>query len=449
MVVSTLRADSSNALHWLSSFRQLRAALIALVCMFVVGCAHQAPISRPSKPQAQNTHQHHGRALTGYHHHAARYYGPRYYGPRRHDYGYHRPTTGEASEEAPPEKPTPTGAEAPNKPAIKGLVPVYFATNREVMGGPNLQLKQITYDRSATNTYGCVTVSIPIVHKMGEVETPKTYLYGIWTEAEQDGKHFRIQTLSKLSREEFASAIANPADSLMLFVHGYNVPFSDAAFKAAQIAFDANYKGRVMIYSWPSKGGLADYDYDRESALHATDGLFDLLKLIKTEGNVSRIILIAHSLGSEVVLGALQQAALSQTALGITELIFAAPDVDRDLYLERANQIKAAAGAVTVYASSTDLALLASMKKAQSKSRMGYVTKSGPTLVSGIETIDVSAVGSEMFALNHSTYSTSRAVLDDIGRIISSSSHLKPPQRTPTLRSMPNELNATYWMYPY
>lgn len=132
----------------------------------------------------------------------------------------------------------------------------------------------------------------------------------------------------------------------------------------------------------------------------------------------------------------MQQAALSQT-LGITELIFAAPDVDRDVYLQRANQIKAAAGAVTLYASSTDLALLASMKKAQSKSRMGFVTQSGPTLVPGIETIDVSAVGSEMFALNHSTYSTSRAVLDDIGRIISSSAHLKPLQRTPLYARCP------------
>ncbi|WP_456682916.1 alpha/beta hydrolase [Bradyrhizobium sp. USDA 3311] len=166
---------------------------------------------------------------------------------------------------------------------------------------------------------------------------------------------------------------------------------------------------------------------------------------VQTTGTSS----IAHSLGSEVVLGALQQAALSQTTLGITELIFAAPDVDRDLYLERANQIKSAAGAVTLYASSTDLALLASMKKAQSTSRMGFVSKSGPTLVPGIETIDVSAVGSEMFALNHSTYSTSRAVLDDIGRIISSSTHLKPPQRTPTLRSMPDDSTTTYWMYPY
>ncbi|WP_271568411.1 alpha/beta hydrolase [Bradyrhizobium sp. CCBAU 11386] len=448
MVMLALPTHPSNRLHRLRhAFQHVRTGLVILFCALATGCAHQGPVSQPAKPHVHKAPQKHGSVFKrfGYR------YGPGYYHYVRHYHGYRpwRPTTGEASQEAPPDKST-TGADVVvNKSAIKGLVPVYFATNRVVMGGPGLELSQISYARSATNTFGYVTVSIPVVHKMGEVETPKTSWFGLRKEAEDDRKHFRIQKLYRLSREEFASAIANPADSMMLFVHGYNVGFSDAAFKAAQIAFDANYKGRVMMYSWPSKGGLLDYDYDRESALYAPDGLFDLLQLIKKEAKVSRIIVIAHSLGSEVVLGALQQAALSQTTLGITELIFAAPDVDRDLYLERANQIKSAAGAVTLYASSTDLALLASMKKAQSTSRMGFVSKSGPTLVPGIETIDVSAVGSEMFALNHSTYSTSRAVLDDIGRIISSSTHLKPPQRTPTLRSMPDDSTATYWMYPY
>ncbi|WP_247336653.1 alpha/beta hydrolase [Bradyrhizobium sp. 147] len=445
MLASQIRA--SNRLQRIGEVcRRLRTVLIVLFCALATGCAHQGPASQPLKPHVHKAPKKHGSALKRYGYR----YGPGYYHHVRHYHGYRprRPTTGEASEEAPPNKST-TGAEVVvDKSAIKGLVPVYFATNRVVTGGPGLELSQISYGRAASNTFGYVTVSIPVIHKMGEVEIPGTNWWGI-QEAERDGKHFRIQKLNRLSREEFAAAIANPADSLMLFVHGYNVAFRDAAFKAAQIAFDANYKGHVMMYSWPSKGGWKDYDYDRESALFAPDGLFDLLQLIKKEGKVSRIIVIAHSLGSEVVLGALQQAALSQTTLGITELIFAAPDVDRDLYLQRASQIKAAAGAVTLYASSTDLALLASMKKAQSKSRMGFVTKSGPTLVPGIETIDVSAVGSEMFALNHSTYSTSRAVLDDIGRIISSSAHLKPPQRTPTLRSMPDETDTTYWMYPY
>ncbi|PDT64335.1 hypothetical protein CO683_38925 [Bradyrhizobium ottawaense] len=107
-------------------------------------------------------------------------------------------------------------------------MPVYFATNRVVMGGPGLELSQISYARSATNTFGHVTVSIPVVHKRGEVETPKTSWFGLRKEAEDDRKHFRIQKLYRLSREEFASATANPADGMMLFVHGYNVGFSES-----------------------------------------------------------------------------------------------------------------------------------------------------------------------------------------------------------------------------
>jgi esterase/lipase superfamily enzyme len=290
-------------------------------------------------------------------------------------------------------------------------------------------------------------VSIPIVHKIGVVEVPGTNWMGI-KETEDAGKHFKIRTISKMTREEFVAAMANPADSLMLFIHGYNVSFADAAFKAAQVAFDAHYKGRVVMFSWPSKAGLFDYDYDRESALFSPDALFDLLKLIKNEAKVSKITVVAHSLGSEVLLSALQQASLTGTNLGIRDLIFAAPDVDLDVYLRRADQIKASATKVTLYASSKDAALLFSMEKARSTNRMGYVLKTGPNLVDGIETIDVSAVGADMFALNHSTYSTSRAVLDDIGRIISYGVH-PPDVRTPTLLFMPNEQNPTYWMYPY
>jgi esterase/lipase superfamily enzyme len=336
---------------------------------------------------------------------------------------------------------------------IKGVQSVYFATNRKIQGGPNLTsgltISQISWSRSDKLAFGVVDVSISKDHHLGHVETPGKYFFGLIDERASDAKHFMVQKISSLGRDEFAKALANPADSLMLFVHGYNVSFADAAFKAAQIAFDANYQGRVVMFSWPSKAGFLDYDYDRESAIFSSDGLFELLKLIKEEAKVSRIILVAHSLGSEVTVGALQQAALSGTRLGISELVFAAPDVDSDVFLERAAQIKAVAGNVTVYASSADKALLASKKKAQSISRMGYVLKSGPILVDGVDTIDVTAVGDDMFGLNHSTFSNSRAVLDDVGRIISEDVHQLPNIRTPTLQFMPDKLHPTYWMYPY
>ena len=126
--------------------------------------------------------------------------------------------------------------------------------------------------------------------------------------------------------------------------------------------------------------------------------------------------------------------------------MFAAPDVDKDLFASKAAHIRSVAGSVTIYASSSDRALLASKKKSWG-SRMGYVDTTGPNLIEGFDLIDVTAVGDDMLGLNHGTFSGNRSVLDDLGRIITSGT--RPPHvRSPTLRTMPDGISIKYWMYP-
>jgi esterase/lipase superfamily enzyme len=145
-------------------------------------------------------------------------------------------------------------------------------------------------------------------------------------------------------------------------------------------------------------------------------------------------------------MGTLELASLSGLKLNVSELVFAAPDVDRQLFMDHAERIKAVAGNVTIYASSADRALLVSKAKA-SGARIGYIEGSKPHLVAGMDVIDVTAVGSDMLALNHGTFSSNRSVLDDLGRIITSGA--RPPHvRTPTLRRMPNARDHQYWMFP-
>jgi esterase/lipase superfamily enzyme len=340
--------------------------------------------------------------------------------------------------------PAPTGGTNDD---IKALQPVLFATNRMVADGTAIQLDFITSDRSTQTTFGRVVVSVPKDHLIGNVERPKFIWYELSMEKESDSKHFRIKQLSRIQRDEFISEVKSDAKSAMVFIHGYNVSFMDAVFKAAQIAYDANFPGAVVTFSWPSRANLASYDYDRESAESSSDALFDLLKLIKEDAKIDKIYVIAHSLGSWIAVDALRRAALSNTPLNISELIFAAPDVDRDVFASRAAEIESIAERVTLYASSVDRALMASGVKAGSVSRIGYVFKGGPVLVDGVETIDVTAVGDDMFGLNHSTFSGSRSVLDDIGRIITAGIH-PPNVRSPTLRGMPNKRAPSYWMYP-
>ena len=147
------------------------------------------------------------------------------------------------------------------------------------------------------------------------------------------------------------------------------------------------------------------------------------------------------------LVNALERAALTNLNMNIAELVMAAPDVDKDLFMKKAAEIKSVAKYMTLYASSADKALLASGKQAWD-TRMGYIGDNGPNLVEGIDTIDVTAVGDDMLGLNHGTYSGNRSVLTDLAQLIRSTVHMRPIDRTPTLRFVPDKAHVQYWQFP-
>ncbi len=329
-------------------------------------------------------------------------------------------------------------------PDVKSLQPVYFATDRTLQVGP-LTESSFTDAPTLELAYGYTVVSIPSVHVIGNVERPKFKWYKLGVEAESDAQHFRVKAIATLDRSTLVSQLKVDSDSIMLFIHGYNVSFTDAIYKAAQIAFDANFAGTVLVFSWPSAGNLFKYDKDRESAEAASPHLAELLQLVSSEIGKKNVYVVAHSMGNEILVNALRQIALSKAPVAISELVMAAPDVDKNVYLSKADQIRSVTKNITLYASAADKALLASGEKTFG-SRTGYVGTNGPNIFPGIETIDVTAVGDDMFGLNHSTFSTSRAVLDDVGRLLRSLAHLSPDMRTPTLRLMPDKAHVQYWL---
>jgi esterase/lipase superfamily enzyme len=338
-------------------------------------------------------------------------------------------------------------ASVPADGQIMALQQVYFATNRAFTHESSLEWSSITSLRSMKLKYGVTIVSVPKSHVLGQVERPR-FRYLTWKyEPEKDDDHFRIKSRILLARAEFVDRLRSNANSVLLFIHGYNVTFQDAVFKAAQIAYDANFGGSVLVFSWPSAGELFKYDYDRESAEFSGGDLLQVLRVLTEEVGDKRVYIVAHSLGNQILVNALQQAFLSKVNLNVAELVLAAPDVDRDVFMKKASEIKSVARNMTMYVSSADKALLASDKKAWG-TRMGYVDSDGPHLVEGIETIDVTSVGDDMFGLDHATYSSNRAVLDDLGRLISSTTHLLPSERTPTLKFMPDKEHVKYWLYP-
>jgi esterase/lipase superfamily enzyme len=165
------------------------------------------------------------------------------------------------------------------------------------------------------------------------------------------------------------------------------------------------------------------------------------------KAKVSQIYVVAHSMGNQIVVDALAHAQGSGIPLVLSEVVFAAPDVDRDVFESLIPLLVNKAKGITLYASAADRALLASQLKAQGP-RAGYISSSGPLLLPGMETIDVTAVGEDMFALNHDAYLGVRSVLDNIGRIVISGVH-PPNLRSPQIRGVPEgSAKPDYWRYP-
>jgi lanthanide-dependent methanol dehydrogenase len=343
-------------------------------------------------------------------------------------------------------------------PGVKALQPVYYATNRIVNNDAPLRVSSFTADRNTEGLkYGLTIVSIPGEHQSGNVERPfeiSQALYQPWkiwrllTDKESDREHFRIRGIEPLSREQFVDALRARTDpeSILLFVHGYDTSFEDAIYKAAQIAYDASFKGHVVVFSWPSAGALLGYPYDQTSARFSKQHLLSVFQLLK-EISGKHIYVVAHSLGNQIVVDALDEAASKKIDLPISELVMAAPDVDRDVFMIDAKQIRPIAGNMTMYASSADKALRLSVAVAQAP-RMGYIGPNGPNLAEGVETIDVTAVGEDMLAINHSTSSTSREVLNDIGLLIRLKSHQTPEERSAIVKSKLSREQMKYWYYP-
>ena len=64
------------------------------------------------------------------------------------------------------------------------------------------------------------------------------------------------------------------------------------------------------MFTWPSRGSVWAYGYDRESANYSRDALERLLQFLSKDPAVGEISVLAHSMGNWVALEALRQMAI-------------------------------------------------------------------------------------------------------------------------------------------
>ncbi len=346
----------------------------------------------------------------------------------------------------PPPAPAPKAAPAPPTGETMGAAPPASQARRNPFDrmlkrmrdtrDPNLSYVRIFYstDRELTTLaglppaygpgrstdgelhYGECEISIPKTHKQGRLESPSIVRLEF---SPNPQKHIVLASIESLEEEAFLKNVsdavaASETQDAFVFVHGYNVKFEEAARRTGQIAFDLNFVGAPILYSWPSNGRAEEYTFDETNAQWSQDHFKRFLCLLAQHVTAAKIHVIAHSMGNRVVCGALKELSLqADNPVALSQIVLAAPDMDADTFKELAAMLARLSRGVTLYQSSKDRALMAS-KKIHGNPRAGE-----PVLViQGLDSIDASAVDTDF--LGHGYFADTWALLSDIHALLAS-----------------------------
>jgi len=213
-------------------------------------------------------------------------------------------------------------------------------------------------------------------------------------------------------------AQAGGGADVLIYVHGFKQTFESAALDAARISDGIRFRGRTMVFSWPSKAELLDYAYDRDSAMWSRDDFERVLHSIIANPNTGRIHIIAHSMGTMLALESLRQLQARNgdtVADRIGSVVFAAPDIDMDVFASATNRMGPLARKITVITATNDRALVLSGEIAGGMTRVGAAEKASIEQL-GVHVIDASEEGWGI--INHDLFLSNAQVRRVIRRSI-------------------------------
>ncbi|MFT3731654.1 MAG: alpha/beta hydrolase [Hyphomicrobium sp.] len=336
------------------------------------------------------------------------------------------------------------------------VIPVFYGTDRAVE--PDPARLQFGSERGHKLQLGRALITVPFVHKVPQIERPREieipyFKIKIYAEKEDPDKHFTVQEITSLTEDQMLALVREQIaksstfkDHAFVFVHGFNTSFDCALYRTAQIAYDLGFDGVPFLYSWPSGGNVASYTYDHGSVEQAEPMLAEFLDMVIQKSGAKSISLIAHSMGNELLLRVLERLRPKiPKGVVISQVILAAPDVDRDKFNIIAREITNFAKGVTLYAASNDKALGYSTRFWGGVPRAGDIPKDGPLIVPGVDTIDVSAVSTDALGLNHSGYAENPALLSDVKALVEYG--IRPPNKRLNSIVAVESAAGTFWRF--
>ncbi len=232
---------------------------------------------------------------------------------------------------------------------------------------------------------------------------------------------WRLDAVEPVSGEVSDLLAQGGGGDVLIYVHGFKQTFETAALDAAHLADGIKFRGQTMVFSWPSKAGLFDYAYDRDSAMWSRDGFERVLQSAITAPGVGRVHIVAHSMGTMLTLESLRQL-YARDGDSVTDkigaVVFAAPDIDMDVFSSAVVRIGPVGRKITVVAATNDRALELSGRLAGGMTRVGAAEKAAIERL-GVRVIDASEAGWGI--INHDLFLSNAEVRRVIRRSIDTS----------------------------
>jgi esterase/lipase superfamily enzyme len=300
---------------------------------------------------------------------------------------------------------------------IGTLQTVFVATNR----APDTNGEIFNGKRSAALSYASYVISVPLAHQPGKVE---------WAEGKPDAAtdFVTVDRASFAGSSDFKSAIDRAVAGksaaqreAVVFVHGFNTSYAEGVYRLAQIKNDFRLPGIAVNFSWPSAAETRYYVYDRDSIAMSRDALQTLLNDL-AESSVSKITLVAHSMGTYLTVETLRQMAmLNQTKFQrkLGPVVLMSPDIDVDVFKSQIARLDPFPKPFIIFTSSKDKALKVSALLTGQKQRLGSLSSIKEIGNAKITVVDVSNFkGGDR--LDHFAVATSPALIKLINGILES-----------------------------
>jgi len=296
---------------------------------------------------------------------------------------------------------------------IAGSHAIFIATTRKHSADPG---KVFEGERSATLNFARVNVTVPNVHKTGQIERkgrgkpddPARYFTATAATGYDTGPKFQ----AALNADTAARG-----DRVMVFVHGYNTSFDNAVYRLTQIVHDSGYPGTPVLFSWASGGSTTSYVYDKESASAARDQLEVTLRML-AQTSARRIDIVAHSMGTWVTMETLRQLAITgdrDLSGKLGDVVLASPDIDVDVFKSQMRRYGKPDKPFILLLSDDDRALKLSGLLAGSRPRVGDYRNAADLADYGVTVVDLtSAKGADTF--NHTKFADNPALVRQLGQ---------------------------------